>query len=101
MQQPTPRFVRKSTPRHTFTYDSQLQELCITWPGLKRRFFDLAECRDLCDLLTQALPDEETTQGIGYPPVGSNYHDHLCRCPGCDPQPPEDVGNEGECPIVW
>ncbi len=26
----------------------------------------------------------------GYAPDGSNYHDHLCRCPGCDPQPPSE-----------
>ena len=32
---------------------------------------------------------EAMTQGIGYPPNGSNYHDHLCRCPGCDPQLPD------------
>jgi hypothetical protein len=91
MQQTTPRFVRKSTPRHTFTYDSQLQELRITLPGYPPlRFFDLAECRELRDLLNQALPDEEATQGIDYPPDGSNYHDHLCRCPDCDVQPPDD-----------
>jgi len=89
MQQTT-RFTSRATDRHTFTYDRQLQELRITLPGYPPlRFFDLAECRGLRDLLTQALPDEETTQGIGYAPVGSNYHDHLCRCPGCDVQPPD------------
>jgi hypothetical protein len=24
-----------------------------------------------------------------YAPHGSNYHDHLCLCPGCNPQPPD------------
>lgn len=25
----------------------------------------------------------------GYAPNGSNYHDHLCIFPGCNPQPPD------------
>lgn len=29
----------------------------------------------------------------GYEPWGSNYHDHRCLCPGCNPQPP-DGGDE-------
>ena len=27
-------------------------------------------------------------------PNGSNYHDHLCNCPGCDPQPPDPSEEE-------
>ena len=27
-----------------------------------------------------------------YAPHGSNYHDHLCLCPGCNPQPPDEEG---------
>jgi hypothetical protein len=38
---------------------------------------------------TMPQVQESATQGIGYAPNGSNYHDHLCRCPGCDPQPPD------------
>src|SRR5438128_2017158 len=30
---------------------------------------------------------------FNHAPHGSNYHDHLCLCPGCNPQPPdEEVG---------
>jgi len=29
-----------------------------------------------------------------YVPQGSNYHDHLCTCPGCDPQPPDPTPEE-------
>ena len=25
-----------------------------------------------------------------YAPHGSNYHDHLCLCPGCNPQLPDE-----------
>src|SRR6266702_4783175 len=25
-----------------------------------------------------------------YAPHGSNYHDHLCLCPGCNAQPPDE-----------
>jgi len=25
-----------------------------------------------------------------YAPHGSNYHDHLCLCPHCNPQPPDE-----------
>lgn len=33
-----------------------------------------------------------------YPPNGSNYHDHLCRCPGCsgDYSPEEQAMIEQE-----
>ncbi len=38
-----------------------------------------------------AMPpmQEDATQAASYAPNGSNYHDHLCRYPGCDPQPPD------------
>jgi len=29
-----------------------------------------------------------------YAPNGSNYHDHLCTCPGCNPQPPDPTPAE-------
>ncbi len=29
-----------------------------------------------------------------YAPNGSNYHDHLCRCPGCDYDGPEPTTDE-------
>ena len=29
-----------------------------------------------------------------YEPNGSNYHDHLCTCPGCNPQPPDPSEEE-------
>jgi len=43
------------------------------------------------EAVTQEQESEQMTQGIGYAPNGSNYHDHLCRCPGCNPQPPDEA----------
>ena len=31
---------------------------------------------------------------IGYAPNGSNYHDHLCTCPGCVPGDPDPTDEE-------
>lgn len=33
--------------------------------------------------------DEEAYEVARSAPNGSNYHDHLCRCEGCNPQPPD------------
>lgn len=46
------------TNRHHFQFNSDLQELRTSFPGLPTslQFFDLAECYALCDLLTAVLP---------------------------------------------
>ncbi len=31
---------------------------------------------------------------VGYQPNGSNYHDHLCNCPGCNYDGPEPTDAE-------
>ena len=35
---------------------------------------------------------------IGYQPNGSNYHDHLCNCPGCNSDGPEPIVIE--CDVI-
>ena len=36
-----------------------------------------------------------------YAPHGSNYHDHVCLCPGCNPQPPDEEMVEVERAQRW
>ena len=33
--------------------------------------------------------DEQAYEVARSAPHGSNYHDHLCQCEGCNPQPPD------------
>lgn len=37
----------------------------------------------------QAIVTDASGRNRQYAPDGSNYHDHLCRCPGCEPHPPD------------
>ncbi len=43
---------------------------------------------------------EEFEMSIGYQPNGSNYHDHLCNCPGCNYDGPEPTDQE-VLEMVW
>jgi hypothetical protein len=63
-----PRITTARTERHTFAYDEHLQELRSSMPGKPEevQFFDLAECYQLRDLLSTALPTRTCTEEGGH-----------------------------------
>lgn len=44
--------------------------------------------------VTRYILDKEAEARIKYAPNGSNYHDHLCNCPGCNYDGPEPTEAE-------
>ena len=51
----------------------------------------LEGAKSLLDWLSchlESLDEQAYEVARGSAPNGSNYHDHLCSCEGCNPQPP-------------